>query len=117
MRGSLWGLVNAEPDVECIFDWLQFILDLEFLSLVAKNGNFLSRTVFQAITEQEERMKDAYMVSGADLDRYVPTYYSFVEALCNGLCACLKLEPEIGLFPTLLTRFDANMDPKYDNSM
>lgn len=98
MRGSLWGLVNAEPDVECIFDWLQFILDLEFLSLVAKNGNFLSRTVFQAITEQEERMKDAYMVSGADLDRYVFTHYSFVEALCNGLCACQKLEPEIGLF-------------------
>lgn len=73
MKGSLWGLVNREPGVKCIFGWLQFILDLEFLSLVAKNGNFLSRTVFQAITEQEERMKDAYMVSGADLDRYVPT--------------------------------------------
>lgn len=65
---------------------MQFILDLEFLSLIAKNGNFLSRTVFQAITEQEERMKDAYMVSGADLDRYVPTYYYLLKLCVMGLC-------------------------------
>jgi len=69
---EVWGLVEDEPTSLGSIALQQFILDLEFLSLVAKNGNFLSRTVFQAITEQEERMKDAYMVSGADLDSALP---------------------------------------------
>lgn len=50
---------------------VQFILDMEFLTLVAKNGGFLSRTVRQVIADQQEKMEQAYAATGADLSRSV----------------------------------------------
>ncbi|KAG0571090.1 hypothetical protein M758_6G201800 [Ceratodon purpureus] len=69
---ELWELLKEEPGNLGPLGLKQFILDMEFLSLVAKNMGFLSRTVFQAITQEEERMKEAYAVGGADLDSALP---------------------------------------------
>ena len=68
---ELWGLLEEEPGNLGPLGLKQFILDMEFLSLAAKNMGFLSRTVFQAISLEEERMKEAYVIRGADLDRSV----------------------------------------------
>lgn len=68
---ELWGLIEEEPGSLGPLGLQQFILDMEFLALVAKNMGFLSRSVFQAISQEEERMKEMYIVGGADLDRSV----------------------------------------------
>lgn len=68
---ELWGLLEEEAGSLGRLGLQQYMLDMEFLSLAAKNMGFLSRTVFQAISQEEERMKEAYVVGGADLNRSV----------------------------------------------
>lgn len=80
---ELWGLIEEEPESLRPLGLQQFILDMEFLALVAKNMGFLSRTVFQAISQEEERMKQMYIVSGADIDRYVIMPSLHYRCVCN----------------------------------
>ena len=68
---ELWGFIEEDPGSLGPLGLQQYIFDMQFLALVAKNCGFLSRTVFQAISQEEERMKEAYMIGGADLDRSV----------------------------------------------
>lgn len=66
---ELWGTIEEEPSSLGPLGFQQFLLDMQFLATVARNMGFLSRTVNQAISQEEERMKETYMTSGADLDR------------------------------------------------
>jgi hypothetical protein len=68
---ELWGLIEEDPGSLGPLGLQQYIFDMQFLTLVARNMGFLSRTVFQVISQEEERMKEAYMIGGADLDRSV----------------------------------------------
>lgn len=66
---ELWGLIEEDPGRLGRLGLQQYIFDMQFLTLIAKNMGFLSRTVYQAITLEENRMKEAHMIGGADLDR------------------------------------------------
>lgn len=69
---ELWGTIEEEPSSLGPLGFQQFLLDMQFLATVARNMGFLSRTVNQAISQEEERMKETYMTSGADLDSALP---------------------------------------------
>lgn len=87
---ELWDLIREEPGSLGPFGLQQFILDMEFLALVAKNMGLLSRTVFQMITQEEERMKDMYLASGADLDRFVVNHLGCYMKIYDGFVGSLS---------------------------
>lgn len=68
---ELWEMIEEEPGNLGPLGFQQFLLDMQFLALVAKNAGFLSRNVNQAISQEEERMKETYIIGGADLERSV----------------------------------------------
>lgn len=102
---ELWGLIEEEPGSLGPLGLQQYIFDMQFLIVVAKNMGFLSRTVFQAISQEEERMKEAYVFGGADLDRSVMVFspkseLRFLHFFC--LCYCSNSDLgrtwQLGLF-------------------
>lgn len=69
---ELWEMIEEEPGNLGPLGFQQFLLDMQFLALVAKNAGFLSRNVNQAISQEEERMKETYIIGGADLESVLP---------------------------------------------